>query len=139
MAARRSRTYRICLSHEGTELFLSCHCRLARLMARFIPYGATLFVAVLLAEASDPAELVAELEDRSINRLFGSAEHFVGASGRLSNIVEAICDRLIEQDGIRDRPPVARIQLASLTIMAGSEDGELVQGYHRMLAMIEDH
>ncbi|WP_235523565.1 hypothetical protein [Sphingobium sp. Leaf26] len=51
MATAKSRTYRLHLSEEGTDAFLEFHSRLARNVRRFIPYGATLTVAMLLIEA----------------------------------------------------------------------------------------
>lgn len=51
MATAKSRTYRLHLSEEGTDAFLEFHSRLARIVRRFIPYGATLTVAMLLIEA----------------------------------------------------------------------------------------
>lgn len=136
MENKRSRTYRMRLSPDGTHLFLSCHCRLAHLVSTFIPYGTTLFVAVLLAEAGDPSDLMAELDEHAINRLCGSAEHFVGASASLSDLVSAICDRLARSEDLAHRPPVSHIHLASLAIMAGCEDHAIARAYGRMETML---
>jgi hypothetical protein len=100
MVAQRSRSYRMRLSPAGTNMFLCCHCRLAHLIGSFIPYGSTLFVAVLLAKAGDPSELLAELGGTSIARFAGEAEHFVGASRTLAELVEQICERLLTSGGI---------------------------------------
>jgi hypothetical protein len=124
------------LSQDGTRLFLSCHCRLAHLVATFIPYGTTLYVAVLLADAGDPSDLLAELDERAIGRLSGSCEHFVGTSPSLSDLVSGMCDRLAMSDGVSQRPPVSHVHLASLALMACSEDDALTRAYARMVSMV---
>ncbi|MFD1961670.1 hypothetical protein ACFSHP_26160 [Novosphingobium panipatense] len=58
---RTSRTYKLQLSGQGIDQFLACHCRVARLAKEFIPYGMTLYVAMSLLDASDPADIAAEL------------------------------------------------------------------------------
>jgi hypothetical protein len=137
MAVRRSRTYRIRLSQEGTKLFLACHCRLAHLTGVFIPYGATLFVAVLLAEAGETSDIADELNARMLARLSGNQEHFVGASASLADIVTKVGDRVAQADAIAERPPVAHIHLASLAIMASCEDYALTKAYQRMTQLSE--
>jgi hypothetical protein len=136
MGSKRSRTYRMRLSRDGTRLFLSCHCRLAHLVGAFIPYGTTLYVAVILADAGDPSDLLAELDAQSIGRLLGSFEHFVGASASLSDLVSVICDRLARSDILARRPPVSHVHLASLALMASSEDDALTRAYIRMASML---
>jgi len=136
MATTRSRTYRMRLSPEGTRLFLSCHCRLAHATELFISYGCTLFVAVLLAEAGDPSDLAAELNERQMVRLSGNTEHFVGASASLAKIVLKVGERLAQSDAVPDRPPAAHIYLASLAVMAGCEDDALKRAYDRMAALL---
>ncbi|MEA3388566.1 MAG: hypothetical protein U9R64_04700 [Pseudomonadota bacterium] len=138
MAARRSRTYRLRLSGEGTERFLGCHHRLARLTGSLIPYGATLFVAMLLTAGSDTAEIAAEVTLAAGQRSRTDKEHFVGASDQLSAI-EAEIGQLVEQtDMVSARPPQAVMFMAGIAIMAASEDKAIMAAFDRMTRLIAD-
>ena len=136
MTIRRSRTYRIGLSQEGTDLFLTCHCRLAHLTGLFIPYGATLFVAVLLAEVADLSELAAQLGDRTLSRLSGRGEYFVGASAALPDIVTTVSERVESIDTFAKRPAAGHVHLASLALMATCDDDALADAYKRMTVLL---
>lgn len=138
MAARRSRTYRLRLSGEGTERFLGCHHRLARLTGRLVPYGATLFVAMLLTAGSDTAEIAAEVSLAAAQRSRSDKEHFVGASDRLSAI-ETEIGHLVEQtDIVSGRPSQVAMFIAGIAIMAASEDKAIMSAFDRMTRMIAD-
>lgn len=138
MAARRSRTYRLRLSGEGTERFLGCHHRLARLTGSLIPYGATLFVAMLLTAGSDTAEIAAEVSLAAAQRSRSDKEHFVGASDRLSAI-ETQIGQLVEQtDMVSGRPSQAAMFIAGIAIMAASEDKAIMAAFDRMTRLIAE-
>lgn len=132
MAGNRSRTYRLRLSKEGTDLFLSCHYRLARIAKSFIPYGATLSVAMLLIGAMDIDELAGELSMPSVKRLAGNEEHFVGASAQLTNYATAILERLEASSLIANRPAVGKLHVVAIAFMAACEDHALAQAFQKL-------
>jgi len=132
MVGNRSRTYRLHLSSEGTDLFLACHYRLARIARSFIPYGATLSVALLLMGSVDTDELVAELTMPSLKKLVGNEEHYVGASAQLKPFAGAILERVAASDHIDARPTVAKLHVAAIAIMAASEDRALARAFQRL-------
>lgn len=137
MTARTSRTYRLRLSREGTGLFIGCHARLARLAESFVPYGATLFVAVLVTDDLETSDIAAELALPAVKRLAGELEHFVGASVRLSDVVGRIADRLQQSGLLEGRLQVGRLYIVGMMVMAASEDWTLVKAYRRMEALLE--
>ncbi|MBJ7439930.1 MAG: hypothetical protein JHD35_13000 [Sphingopyxis sp.] len=136
MTGHRSRTYRLRLSEEGTDLFLAQHHRLARIARGFIPYGATLGVAVMLMEKVETDELVAELTMPSLKRLAGKCEHFVGATAAINDATGAIVNRLAESDLIGVRPSVGALHNLAIMLMESSEDHELAKAWQRVQAGI---
>ncbi len=132
MTRHRSRTYRLRLSEEGTDLFLAQHYRLARIARSFIPYGATLGVAVMLMEKVETDALVAELAMPSLKRLAGKCEHFVGATAALNGATGAILNRFEESDLIGVRPSIGALHVLAITIMESCEDSELAKAWQRM-------
>jgi hypothetical protein len=129
MATAKSRTYRLHLSDEGTDAFLECHLRLARIARRFIPYGATLTVAVLLVEALDCPELSDELSAPRVNRLSGRIEHFVGASPNLAHAAARMLEQV--EISLSGGPALtaARLFTAAIALMSASEDSEIARAY----------
>lgn len=138
MTERQSRSYRLCLSPEGTDLFLVCHGRLAQLANSLNSYGTTLFVAVLIAETSHASEIVAELEMPRLRRLMGQKEHFVGASVRLGRVAVAIAERVGRSDSLSDKPKMNALYTACIALMAASEDKILKAAYSRMNNLVAD-
>lgn len=132
MAGNRSRTYRLTLSSEGTDLFLACHCRLARIAKSFIPYGATLSVALLLISTMDTDELVAELSMPSLKQLAGNDEHYVGASTQLTPLAVAILGRIENSGQIDARPTIGKLHVAAIAVMSASEDRALARAYRQL-------
>lgn len=137
MTGHRSRTYRLRLSEEGTDLFLAQHHRLARMARSFIPYGATLGVAVMLMEKVETHALVAELAMPSLKRLAGKCEHFVGATAALNSATGAILNRLEGSDLISVRPSAGTLHNLAIALMESCEDSELAKAWQRMQAGIE--
>lgn len=137
MTGHRSRTYRLRLSEEGTDLFLAQHHRLARIARSFIPYGATLGVAVILMEKVETDALVAELAMPSLKHLAGKCEHFVGATAALNSATGAILNRLEESDLVGVRPSAGALHVLAIALMASCEDSELAKAWQRMHAGIE--
>jgi hypothetical protein len=136
MTGHRSRTYRLRLSEEGTDLFLAQHHRLARIARSFIPYGATLGVAVMLMEKVETDALVAELAMPSLKRLVGKCEHFVGATAALNGATDSILNRLEESDLIGVRPSVGALHNLAIALMESCEEQELAKAWQRVQAAI---
>ena len=136
MTGHRSRTYRLRLSQEGTDLFLAQHHRLARITRSFIPYGATLGVAVMLMEKVETDALVAELTMPSLKRLAGKCEHFVGATAALNGATDSILSRLAESDLIGVRLSVGALHNLAIMLMESCEDHELAKAWQRVQAGI---
>jgi hypothetical protein len=132
MATPKSRTYRLHLSEEGTDAFLECHSRLARIARRFIPYGATLTVAMLLIEALDGPELCDELSAPAVIRLTGRIEHFVGASPDLAHAAARMIEHLAASGDSGSAVSITRLYTTAIALMSASEDSEIARAYRRM-------
>lgn len=129
MAIRASRTYKLKLSNHGVDLFLSCHCRLARMVGEFIPYGLTLYVAVQLLTRCDPSDIVAELESAACAALAGKIIRFVGTSPTLMNLTEEIEARLETSEESATLPEIWKLYNVALLILQMTEDEEVIQAY----------
>ena len=132
MATPKSRTYRLHLSEAGTERFLECHYRLARIARRFIPYGATLTVAMMLIEALDGAELSAEIHAPAVTKLSGRIEHFVGASPNLAHAAATMIEHVEISGGGGPAVTVSRLLISAIALMSASEDSEIARAYRRI-------
>ncbi|MGJ8480961.1 hypothetical protein [Sphingobium yanoikuyae] len=132
MVTPKSRTYRLHLSEEGTDTFLECHSRLARIARRFIPYGTTLTVATLLLEALEGPELSDELCAPVVNRLAGRIEHFVGASPCLAQAAAKMLDHIEIAPGGGPSVTAARLFMTAIALMSASEDSEIERAYRRI-------
>jgi hypothetical protein len=129
MARSGSRTYKLRLSDQGIDLFLACHCRLARLVRDFIPYGATLSVAVLLLDRLGVEDIAAELETRACDQLAGDIERFVGCSNELANVMRRVVERLEASEQFGCKPPIGKLYIVGLVSFKVVEDGELTDAY----------
>ena len=132
MAMPKSRTYRLRLSEEGTDAFLTCHYRLARVVRRFTPYGATLTVAMLLAQELDGAELSAELSAPAVERLAGHIEHFVGASPDLREAAANMLGHVESAAHGGSRATMVRLFATAIALMCACDDREIARAYGRI-------
>lgn len=131
MAARSSRTYKLRLSDRGIDLFLDCHCRLSHLAREFLPYGATLHVAVMLLDRMDIAELAGELADPRCDQLAGTSVRFVGSPSQLADLTRRLMER-IDTGGVPTSvSAVGRLYLAGLLAFESSENREVLDAYRR--------
>ncbi|MFT4052953.1 MAG: hypothetical protein QM681_00485 [Novosphingobium sp.] len=97
----------------------------------FIPYGMTLYVAMNILDASDPADVAAELESRSCEELGGTSRRFVGTTSLLAELVERTGRRLAES-GQYGRPIATwRLYNAGLSLFLSLEISELQKIYAR--------
>lgn len=133
MGRAGSRTYKLRLSEQGIDLFLSCHYRLAQLVREFIPYGTTLSVAVLLLDRMDVDEVAAELETNACQASIGVHVRFVGCSTELADIVGRICERLTASDRFGHSPPIGRLYVVGLATLHAAEDKDLRNAYCQLV------
>jgi hypothetical protein len=129
---RASRTYKLRLSNQGITLFLDCHCRLMHLARDFIPYGATLAVAVDLLANQEGHEVAGELVMHRCLNVAGDNVRFVGASAELMRLAQIICDKLLESGELAVAPRVGAIYAAALSSMVGAEDGQIQAAFDRI-------
>ncbi len=131
MARTGSRTYKLRLSEQGVDLFLGCHFRLATLVRDFIPYGATLSVAVALLDRLAASDIAAELETRTCQHLAGDIVRFVGGSNELGAVMQRVAKRLELSDQLGYRPPIGKLYIVGLVSFGAVEDSQLVEAYRR--------
>ncbi len=132
----KSRTHRLGLSNKGVDAFLACHHRLACLTRSFIPYGATLYVALLIAETLDAEAIVEQLDRPRTLDYAGPKRHCVGTPAIFSDLVLRLIDRVVASDFHWKKPRSGEIYLACLNIMIEAEDAELSKAYQRMQAQV---
>lgn len=132
MSRTASRTYKLKLSSKGIDLFLECHCRLCRLVCDFLPYGTTLYVAVLLLEHVPDGELASEAVAPDLASFGGREIRFVGTSPRMSQCMTVIADRLMGSDTVYPLPQIWKLYLAALNLMRMSEDHSLLSAYDEL-------
>lgn len=130
MARKASRTYKLKLSSRGVDVFLSCHCRLARLAGEFIPYGLTLYVAMQLLARCDPCDIIAELETLACAALAGNIVRFVGTSHTLSTLTDQVSARLTVGEACATAPEVWKLYNVALLLFQMAEDEEVQRAYH---------
>lgn len=121
------------LSIRGVELFLECHCRLARLVHEFIPYGVTLYVAIALLERIDISILVDELTCGEWTVFAGELVHFVGTSPALSAATDRIAERLAASDLVYPLPQTWKLYIVALQCFRAAEDDEILHAHDQVL------
>ncbi|KFD26751.1 hypothetical protein IH86_18600 [Sphingobium yanoikuyae] len=82
------------MSTTGVELFLDCHYRLCRLANELLPYGQTLFSALVHLRHVAPAMILDDLVTLKDSGLMGGRQCFVGAPTLLTQIVEEIVENI---------------------------------------------
>lgn len=91
---RVSRTFKLKLSPAGVELFLDCHCRLGHLVKELLPFGNTLYCALLHLDHVDIRLIADDLKTLKESGLNGDRVCFVGAPLSLTDVTSRIADRL---------------------------------------------
>lgn len=127
MVKVRSRAYKLQLSPSGVRLFLQCHCRLCHAAGDFLPYGATLLVAVTLLHQSTAEIAAQELLSPEIARHGGRLVRFVGTSPALAVMVQDIAMTVEKSGLVHPEPAVWKIFLAALGRMETATDRDLLQ------------
>ena len=125
------------MSRKGTEEFLACHYRLAKMTRSFVPYGTTLFVALLIAEATDTFELADELELPATQKLLGRQIHCVGTRSLFQTVVDRLSDRLESCTYFGKKPRPGILYAAGVALMAEADDNTIYTAYERLYEMLD--
>lgn len=131
---RKSRTYKLMLSRDGVQHYLACHCRLARLVCDFIPYGQTLGVVVTVLETLAPWDIAAEFDTQRFVRSCGTTPHFVGSSAELAARMSAVRSRLCESSEFSSQPTVRALYVAGLLAFESTDDDQLLRAYSQLVS-----
>lgn len=91
---RVSRTFKLKLSPAGVELFLDCHCRLGHLVNELLPFGNTLYCALVHLDHIDTRRTADDLKTLKESGLAGERVCFVGAPLTLADVTARIAERL---------------------------------------------
>lgn len=102
---RVSRTFKLKLSPAGVELFLDCHCRLGHLVKELLPFGNTLYCALIYLDRVDTRLIADDLKTLKDSGLNGDRVCFVGAPLSLTDVTSRIAERL--GPAIQRRGPAA--------------------------------
>lgn len=132
--ARSSRTYPLKMSPAGVELFLDCHYRLCRLTHQLLPYGQTLFAAVMHLSRLDAVLIMDELATLKESGLAGTRTCFVGAPCHLVEVVARISTRIAhELPGNRRSIMASQLFLVALKRFRLAAPDEMLGAYQRMV------
>jgi hypothetical protein len=132
---RVSRTFKLKLSPAGVELFLDCHYRLGHLVNHLLPFGNTLYCALLHLERVDIRRIADDLKTLKESGLTGEKVCFVGAPLSLANATSRIADRL--GASAQTRGPAAlnsRLFIVALKQFRLASSDEILSAYDEMLA-----
>ncbi|MDJ0277711.1 hypothetical protein QLH51_12975 [Sphingomonas sp. 2R-10] len=135
MDARGSRTYKLCLSDAGFDHLLDCHRRVGLVARSLLPFGATVFVGLTIADDLAPTVLAAMLDAPACQSLVGREVRFVGFTGHLADITERLRERVLLEAASRKAPKINRLYAAGLSCL-GSASEEAIGGAYRRLRAI---
>lgn len=127
-----SRTYKLCLSDAGLDQFLACHARLGTITRELVPYGATLFVALSVADRLSAVDLAAELTGSRCTGLVGRLVRYVGFTGHLGDLTSRTCERLVGSGVVSRSPRVNRIYAVGILCLSTAEEVEVNLAYEHL-------
>lgn len=131
---RVSRTFKLKLSPAGVELFLDCHCRLGHLVNELLPFGNTLYCALLHLGHVDIQHIADDLKTLKDSGLDGERVCFVGAPVSLTDVTSRIAERLGQQ--AQKRGPAAlssRLFIVALKQFRLASAEAITSAYEEML------
>lgn len=135
IVARASRTFTLKLSASGVELFLDCHHRLCQQMSELLPYGQTLYCALLHLSRIDSVLILDDLQTLKRSGLSGPDAYFVGAPGSLVDVAARISARIGSDVPANQRPIVTgHLFVVALKRFRQAIPDELRACYHAMVA-----
>ncbi|WP_066556771.1 hypothetical protein [Sphingobium sp. TKS] len=131
---RPSRTYALRMSPAGVELFLDCHHRLCRLTHQLLPYGQTLFAAMMHLSRLDAVLIMDDLATFKASGLAGRRNCFVGAPSCLMDVVSRISTSIAEQLPDNRRPIMtSRLFIVALRRFRAADSDDLLRSYELMV------
>lgn len=136
---RVSRTFKLKLSPAGVELFLDCHCRLGHLVNELLPFGNTLYCALLNLERIDTQIIADDLKTLKESGLAGDRVCFVGAPLSLTESTSRLADRL--GPAAQRRGPAAlnsRLFIVALKQFRLASPEAIMNAYDEMLRQAGD-
>lgn len=136
---RVSRTFKLKLSPAGVELFLDCHCRLGHLVNELLPFGNTLYCALLHLERVDTRIIADDLKTLKESGLAGDRVCFVGAPLSLTETTSRLADRL--GPAAQRRGPAAlnsRLFIVALKQFRLASPEAIMTAYDEMLVQAGD-
>jgi|TARA_B110001454_G_C12676647_1_gene416150 hypothetical protein len=136
---RVSRTFKLKLSPAGVELFLDCHCRLGHLVNELLPFGNTLYCALLHLECVDTRIIADDLKTLKESGLAGDRVCFVGAPLSLTETTSRLADRL--GPAAQRRGPAAlnsRLFIVALKQFRLASPEAIMTAYDEMLVQAGD-
>jgi hypothetical protein len=104
---RSSRTFELKLSPSGVELFLDCHYRLCQQTNELLPYGQTLFCALLHLRHIPAVRILDDLLTIKESGLLGEKACFVGAPSQMAKLASTIAERICRDAPGNRRPIIA--------------------------------
>jgi hypothetical protein len=130
-SVRSSRTFAIKMSPVGIDLFLDCHYRLCQQTNELLPYGQTLYCAMLHLRRVDPIYILDDLATLGRTGLGGSRMCFVGAPLRLQDVLSRTCERI--DPGSRVGHRASKLFLVALKRFRLAVPADLMRAYEDMI------
>ncbi|WP_240502307.1 hypothetical protein [Sphingomonas panacis] len=87
-------------------MFLDCHHRLGCLVSEMLPFGTTLYCALLYLDRVEVTFVVDDLQTLPRSGLSGDRDCFVGAPASLADVLTRIADRV---EAVPARPKLAAL------------------------------
>ena len=137
---RVSRTFKLKLSPAGVELFLDCHCRLGHLVKELLPFGNTLYCALLYLDHVDVQLIADDLKTLRDSGLNGDRVCFVGAPLSLTDVTSRVAARL--GPASQRRGPTAlnsRLFIVALKQFRLAPSEAILGAYDEMLSQAGDY
>ena len=136
---RVSRTFKLKLSPAGVDLFLDCHCRLGHLVNELLPFGNTLYCALIHLKHVDPRIVADDLKTLKESGLEGPRVCFVGAPLTMAEVTSRITAQL--GGAIQKRGPAAlnsRLFIVALKRFRLASPEAIMKAYDEMLLQAGD-
>ncbi|MFM5929812.1 MAG: hypothetical protein ACKOPQ_02780 [Novosphingobium sp.] len=121
------------------ELFLDCHGRLGHLVKELLPYGNTLYCALLSLARADTQLIADDLKTLKESGLDGDRVCFVGAPLAMAKVTASIAERL--DASVRKRGPAAlnsRLFIVALKQFRLASPEAIMAAYDEMLQLAGD-
>ncbi len=132
MATKGSRTYKLCLSDAGFDHLLDCHRRVGLVARSLLPFGATVFVGLTIADDLAPTVLAAMLDTPACQSLVGREVRFVGFTSHLAEITERLRKRVLLEAASPKAPKINRLYVAGLSCLGSADEEAIGRAYAQL-------